>query len=80
MNVDKWIEQKRMHSGITYNGDDVYAINVEEIRKLLKTHAIIPRNLNDELCKNVNKQSCSYISDMKVKTILKFIINAVESE
>ena len=78
MNIDKWIEENSYQQPHSFMAPKV--INIDDLCELLKTHAIIPRKLSDDLCKNVNKQSCSYISDMEVKTILKFIFTEVESE
>ena len=40
MNIDKWIEDNK-HNVNEY-GDECFAVEVDKLRELLKTHAIVP--------------------------------------
>lgn len=78
MNIEKWIEENT--DWLVCCEEGIQVVPVSGLRELLKTHAIVPRVASDEFCRGVDRQSCEYVSDKQVRTMLKFIIKAAEEE
>ena len=45
INIEQWIEEKQYYDP---EGFPAYTINVEDLRELLKTHALVPREPANE--------------------------------
>ncbi|MCG3884138.1 hypothetical protein I3271_05510 [Photobacterium leiognathi] len=76
MNVDKWIEENSTEVEWPqehFNYDLEVAIRVSDLRELLKTHAIVPRDPSDDILEKL-------LTMNSVKARYKAMIKAAEQE
>lgn len=64
MNMEKWIESKQLDIGEPENGFHSYAIDVEDLRALLKTHAIVPRDMPYETLAKIKSETPATVRKM----------------
>ncbi len=64
MNIEKWIESKQLDIGELENGFHSYAIDVDSIRALLKTHAIVPRDMPYETLAKIKSETPATVRKM----------------
>jgi len=68
MNIEKWIEEKGWETKTGYN-----VILISELRELLKTHAIVPREPSENILEKL-------LTMNSVKARYKAMIKASEEE
>ena len=69
MNIEKWIEDnQQVANAIDDDGDgdvfDIACVDVEDLRALLKTHAIVPRDMPYETLAKIKRETPATVRKM----------------
>lgn len=64
MNIEKWIEENQLDIGEPENGFHSYFVDVDDLRALLKTHALVPRDMPRETLAKIKSETPATVRKM----------------